>query len=117
LSSSCAPNRTELEPVNYRANRVEQASNRIKRFEFMLINSVNMQEAKAMVARSRTHALGAQENVQGVIKTDASIDLFNTFKFGNARDDHSAQFTLPIQRVWGYYDEVLTSYNLQHIAR
>ena len=75
------------------------------------------QEIMSMVARSRTHAVGAQVSVGGVMNTNATVDLFNSFKFSNTRDDHSAQFTWPIQRVWGYYDQVLRSYRIQPITR
>ncbi len=75
------------------------------------------QEKMAMVARSRSHALGAEEDVHGIIDANKSVDLTGSFKFGNTRDDHSAQFKWPIQRIWGYYDAILTAYNIQHTAR
>ena len=74
-------------------------------------------EQMSMVARSRTHALGAQPGVGGVMKTSAQIDLLTSFGFGKTRDDHSAQFTWPIQRAWGYYDDVLSGYGIQPIKR
>jgi hypothetical protein len=67
----------------------------------------DMQEAKAMVARSRTHALGAQAGTEGVINSDASVDLVGAFGFGNTRDDHSAEFKWPIQTSLGYYQDIL----------
>ncbi|HEX3625382.1 MAG TPA: alpha/beta hydrolase [Verrucomicrobiae bacterium] len=74
-------------------------------------------EILSQVARSRSSAVGAQANVAGVIDSAASVDLVAEFGFGNTRPEHSAEFTRPIQSVWGYYDAVLTAFKLQHVAR
>lgn len=73
-----------------------------------------------MVARSRTSAIGAQgpatgQTTQGII--GGSVDLFGEFGFGNTRPEHSAQFTRPIQIVWGYYDQILRSFQILPINR
>jgi hypothetical protein len=78
------------------------------------------EESRSMVARSRTSAIGAQgpasgQTQQGIIS--GSVDLIGQFGFGKTRDEHSAQFTRPIQTAWGYYDAVLSSFGIQHIAR
>ena len=69
----------------------------------------DMQEARSMVARSRSKAVGAQGELQGVIS--GSVDLVSNFGFGTTRDDHSAQFTRPIQAAKGYWDEVVRIFN------
>ena len=74
-------------------------------------------EIKAMVARSRTHAVGAQANVAGALKTSAAVDLVGSFGFGNTREEHSAQFDRPIQTSWSYFDEVLTTFGVLPISR
>jgi hypothetical protein len=78
------------------------------------------EESRSMVARSRTSAIGAQgpatgQTTQGII--GGSVDLFGEFGFGNTRPEHSAQFTRPIQTVWGYYDQILRSFQILPINR
>ena len=78
------------------------------------------QESRSMVARSLTAAIGAQgpataTAVQGII--GSSVDLAGNFAFGNTRPEHSAQFTRPIQTVWGYYDQILLSFGIKPITR
>jgi hypothetical protein len=78
------------------------------------------EESRSMVARSRTSAIGAQgpatgQTSQGII--GGSVDLAASFQFGRTRDEHSAQFTRPIQTVWGYYDQILRSFQIQPINR
>jgi hypothetical protein len=80
----------------------------------------DLQEIRSMVARSRTAAIGAQgpgdgQTRQGVI--NGSVDLLAVFQFGYTRPEHSAQFTRPIQAVWGYYDEILLSFGMQSVKR
>lgn len=70
----------------------------------------DMQEIKSMVARSRSKAVGAQGGLHGVI--GGAVDLVSNFGFGTTRDDHSAQFTRPIQTVLPYYRQMLTSYQI-----
>jgi hypothetical protein len=77
-------------------------------------------EIKAMVARSRSSAVGAQgpvvgENTQGPISV--SIDLSSQFGFGKSREEHSGQFTRPIQSAWDYYDQLLRNFKIQPISR
>jgi hypothetical protein len=72
-------------------------------------------EKKSMVARSRSHAIGAQNGAHGVI--GSSVDLFSQFGIGNSRPEHSAQFTRPVQTIWQYYDEVLLSFGIPTISR
>ena len=59
-----------------------------------------------MVARSRSKAVGAQANVR--IAVAGQVDLESQVIFGSTRDEHSAEFTRPIQTVLGYYQTVLT---------
>ena len=70
------------------------------------------QEIMSMVARSRTRAIGAEDNAAGVINANASVDLRVSLGFGNSRDDHSAQFTRPIQQVLGYYQTIVSKIQL-----
>jgi hypothetical protein len=64
------------------------------------------QESRANVARARTLAVGAQTGVQGVI--GSTIDLNTQFGFnGTTTDEHSAQWTRPIQTSYLYYKQVL----------
>jgi hypothetical protein len=76
-------------------------------FNFTYYTVTDPQEIMSMVARSRTRAIGAEDHASGVINTSASVDLRVTFGFGNTRDEHSAQFTRPIQSVLGYYQTIL----------
>jgi len=78
------------------------------------------EESRSMVARSRTSAIGAQgpatgQTAQGII--GGSVDLFGELGFGNTRPEHSAQFTRPIQTVWGYYDQILRSFQILPVNR
>jgi len=72
----------------------------------------DLHETKSMVARSRSHAVGAQAGMHGVINNGASVDLKATFQFGASRPDHSAQFTRTIQIVLPYYRQVLSSFEI-----
>lgn len=68
------------------------------------------QESRAFVSRSRTLAVGLSppETAHGVIKS--GIDLHTRFGFDKALpDDHSAQWTWPIQKTGGYYLQLLDS--------
>jgi hypothetical protein len=65
-------------------------------------NVVESLEKRAMIARTRTAAVGA---LGGVIQ--GSVDLATSFGFGSTRPEHSAQFARPIQEVVGYYVEIL----------
>jgi hypothetical protein len=75
----------------------------------------DLQEIKSMVARSRSSAVGAQNGVNGVIRS--SVDLKASFQFDKTRQEHSAQFDRPIQTAWSYYDEVLFSFGINPIKR
>jgi len=65
-------------------------------------------EIMSMVARSRTHAVGAQNNVAGPMNSTAAVDLKASFGFGTTRQEHSAEFDRPIQSVIGYYQKLLS---------
>jgi Alpha/beta hydrolase of unknown function (DUF900) len=68
-------------------------------------------EIMAMVARSRSRAVGAQPGLGGPIGN--SVDLKVSFGFDVSRDEHSAQITRPIQTVWEYYNRVMVEFGLQ----
>jgi hypothetical protein len=55
-------------------------------------------ESMACLARSLTHAVGAEGRKRGVL-TDPGVDLKEQFRFGFQRAEHSAQFNRPIQRL------------------
>jgi hypothetical protein len=65
----------------------------------------DLQEIKALVARSRSKAVGAQGGLSGVIS--GSVDLKISFGFGETRSEHSAQFDRPIQTALNYYKAIL----------
>ena len=67
--------------------------------------------SRAFVARSRTKAVGAQLGLAGVI--NGSVDLHAQFGFGQASDEHSAEWTRPIQTSRPYYQQVLRSCLMQ----
>lgn len=69
----------------------------------------DLQEIKALVARSRSKAVGAQGGLHGVIGSET--DLLGEFGFGNTRPEHSAQFTRPIQTAKPYWEEVVQAFN------
>jgi hypothetical protein len=70
----------------------------------------DLQEIKALVARSRSAAVGAQNGLHGAISS--SLDLKASFDFGKTRDEHSAQFARPIQTCFPYYQQLLTSFQI-----
>ncbi len=70
----------------------------------------DLQEIKALVARSRSAAVGAQDGLHGAIS--GSIDLLSSYGFGNTRSEHSAQFNRPIQACLPYYRQMLTSFQI-----
>ncbi len=65
-------------------------------------------EIMAFCARPRAKAVGAQAGVGGVIH-GSSVDLFASFGFNQASDEHSAQFNWDIQRVTGFYHQLLNA--------
>jgi hypothetical protein len=86
----------------------------IRRNQFSGAETVvtDFHETKAMVARTRTKALGAQGRSfagvpQGPVQT--SIDL-RTLGFGDLEGDHNGQNTRPIQQVTSYYREVISRF-------
>jgi hypothetical protein len=70
------------------------------------------QESRSNVSRSRTLSIGAQgmesgETKQGIMSS--TVDLNAQFGFnGSTFDEHSAQWTRPIQTSYLYYKEILT---------
>ena len=79
------------------------------------------QESRSMISRSRTDPIGRQgpvsgQTTQGVI--GSAINLNAQFGFnGSTFDEHSAQWTRPIQTCWGYYDQILESCLIPAIQR
>ena len=68
------------------------------------------QESRSMVSRSRTLSIGQSppESPHGVIQS--GIDLHTHFGFDKSfPDDHSAQWTWPIQTTIGYYQQIRES--------
>ncbi len=69
-------------------------------------NVTDHEEMMSFIARSRTRAVGAQENVLGSI--DAEIDLnLAPYNFDNDRYHHSGQFNLNIQELDAFYQRLL----------
>ena len=64
-------------------------------------------EQMAFVARPRSKAAGALGGVGGVVNTTGQVDLFATYGFGGASQDHSAEFNWNIQRVAPFYKTLL----------
>lgn len=67
------------------------------------------QECRGMVSRSRTKAVGTLTGVGGVVDFSRSANLQTAFGFHDTREEHSAQFTRPIQTVLSYYITLLGS--------
>jgi hypothetical protein len=67
-------------------------------------------EAKAMAARSLSHAVGASQGVQGVVRSRVDLALVNGF--GNTREDHSGQFYRAPHSSRVYYVELMRSLGL-----
>jgi hypothetical protein len=68
------------------------------------------EESRAMVSRSRTSPIGQSgpESAHGVIQS--AVDLNAKFGFnGTTTDEHSAQWTRPIQTSRPYYLQILNS--------
>jgi hypothetical protein len=76
------------------------------------------QESRAMISRSRTQPIGRSGPASGHGVIQSAVDLNAQFGFNKAfPDDHSAQWTWPIQTSWGYYDEVLGACSIPTIQR
>jgi len=72
------------------------------------------EESRAEVSRSRTLSIGQSgpASAHGVIKS--AVDLHASYGFDKAfPDDHSAQWTWPIQTTRPYFQQVLTSCGIQ----
>ncbi len=70
-------------------------------------------EKKAMVARSRSQAVGGQAGVAGVINTNSFVDLRAQFGFTGTREEHSAQFTRNIQnQMRPFYRQIMQSFEI-----
>lgn len=70
------------------------------------------QESRAMVSRSRTWSIGVQQPAQGQTKQgviSSTVELNAQFGFAHTIDEHSAQWTRPIQTSLPYYIQVLNS--------
>src|SRR5262249_15151338 len=71
-------------------------------------------EIMSFCARPRSKAVGAQPGVGGVIQ-GGQVDLKGNFGFDLDRSEHSAEFNWNIQRLSGFYaqllDKLLTSQN------
>ncbi|MBI3881531.1 MAG: alpha/beta hydrolase, partial [Verrucomicrobia bacterium] len=67
--------------------------------------------AKSFVARSRSRAVGAQDNMAGVIQASVNLNA-PPFNFGRERTEHSAQFAYPIQGAGPYWQQVLSSFGI-----
>lgn len=65
------------------------------------------QESRAMVARSRSLSVGQSgpAGPSGIIQR--TVDLGAQFDFFDSVDEHSAQWTRPIQTSLSYYREIL----------
>jgi pimeloyl-ACP methyl ester carboxylesterase len=70
------------------------------------------QESMSFVARPRSKAVGALADVGGTITSQ--VDLNANFGFDRNRDEHSAEFNWNIQRVGGFYSELLSDLLPQH---
>jgi len=73
----------------------------------------DFQETRSMVARSRSLSVGQSgpQSAHGVIKS--AVDLSASFGFNKAfPDDHSAQWTWPIQTSLLYYYSVMSAYGI-----
>ena len=78
------------------------------------------QESRAMLARSRTLAIGEQPPAAGQVNQgviSSTVDLRTQFGIGNSPDEHSAFFTRPLQRIWPLYDQILEDCLIQRIRR
>ena len=74
-------------------------------FKYLVADS---EESRAMVSRSRTSPIGQSgpESAHGVIQS--AVDLNAQYGFnGDTTDEHSAQWTRPIQTSLPYYNQVL----------
>jgi hypothetical protein len=71
-------------------------------------------EKKAMIARSRTKAVGAKSGLGGVIGISRDLSAA-PFDFGRLRSEHSAQFTRNIQSIRPYYQQVLREFNIEPV--
>jgi hypothetical protein len=61
----------------------------------------------SFIARSRSKALGAKENVKGSITHEVAIGPNTPTNLQNQRSDHSGEFTRPIQQLDAFYKEFI----------
>jgi hypothetical protein len=59
----------------------------------------DLHESMAYLARSLTHAVGAEGRTRGILGKRKGIDLNADFGFTRDRAEHSAQFNRLIQRL------------------
>jgi len=72
------------------------------------------QESRAFISRSRTLSIGQSGPASGHGIIQSAVDLNARFGFYNAfPDDHSAQWTWPIQTTRPYFQQVLTSCQIE----
>jgi hypothetical protein len=72
------------------------------------------QESRSMVSRSRTLPIGQSGPASGHGVIQSAVDLNAQFGFFNKfPDDHSAQWVWPIQTTRPYFQQVLTSCQIQ----
>jgi pimeloyl-ACP methyl ester carboxylesterase len=64
-------------------------------------------EVMSFVSRPRSKAVGAQPGVGGVITSLDQVDLKGNYGFDTEWDEHSAQFNWNIQRLNGFYAELV----------
>lgn len=75
------------------------------------------QEARAQISRSRTLAIGQAGPAAGHGVIQSAVELDTQFGFTTGFSEHSAQWTRPIQRCYGYYDQLLESCLIPTIQR
>lgn len=71
------------------------------------------QEARAMVSRSRTLSIGQSGPASGHGVIQSAVDLNAQYGFNSDMSEHSAQWNRPIQTSRPYFQQVLTSCQIQ----
>jgi hypothetical protein len=67
---------------------------------------IDPKELMPFIARPRSKAVGALQGVSGMIH-GGEVDLTANFNFRGAEEEHSAQFNWNIQRLDGFYSQLL----------
>ena len=97
----------EANQVNYKPDvGLDYSSNETNAYKGSTLVT-DARQIMSFVARPRSKAAGALPGVGGVVATAKQVDLKTSYGFDRGRSEHSAEFNFNIQRLNGFYIELL----------